>query len=80
MPLQKWYEGFGEFSWKDSKVSKLALWWVPLVESILMYELKDYRGVMCNDTEGWCKFWTGIDLSLEKWGKEIGEFWTEHLK
>ena len=28
-----------------------------------MYELKIYRGVMCNDSEEWWEIWGGIDLS-----------------
>ena len=35
---------------------------------------------MSNDNEELCKTWTGIDLSLEKWYEEIGEYWHEHLK
>ena len=26
-----------------------------------MYELKIYRGAMCDDNEEWCKIWRGID-------------------
>ena len=32
-----------------------------------MHELKIYRGVMCNDTEEWCKIWREIDLSFQNW-------------
>ena len=35
---------------------------------------------MSNDNEELCKTWTGIDLSLEKWYEEIGEYLHEHLK
>ena len=31
-----------------------------------MYELKNYKEVMCNETEAWCKTWSGIDFSFEK--------------
>ena len=62
----KWYEEFGEFWYKHSKVLKLELWWVPFVQSKLMYELKNFREVMCNETEEWCKTWSGIDFSFEK--------------
>ena len=45
-----------------------------------MHELKIYRGVMCNETEGWWKIWTGTELSFQNWHKEYDEFWFEHLK
>ena len=32
-----------------------------------MYEIKHYRGVICNDTEEWWKFWRGIGLSFQNW-------------
>ena len=66
LSLQKWYEELDKFSRKQSKVSKMVLWWVPFVQSILMYELKIYTRVMCNDTEEWSKIWSGMDLSIEK--------------
>ena len=43
-------------------------------------ELKIYRGVMCNDTEKWCKIWRRIDLSFQNWHEEFDEFWPEHSK
>ena len=69
--LQKWCKEFGEFSCKHSKVSKLALWWVPLVQNILMHELKTYRGVMRNNNEKWYRIWSGIDLSFQKWHEDF---------
>ena len=42
--------------------------------------LKNYRGVMCNDTEEWWKIWRGIDLSFQNWHQEFDEFWLEHSK
>ena len=45
-----------------------------------MYELKNYRGVVCHDNEKWYKNWIGIDLSVQNWHKEFGKFWPEHLK
>ena len=50
------------------------------VQSVLMYELKNYRRVLCNNTEEWCKNWSGIDLPFEKWHKEIGEYWPQALE
>ena len=44
-----------------------------LVQSILIYELKKYITVMCNNTEEWCGILSG-NLSFEKLHEEIGEF------
>ena len=45
-----------------------------------IYELKIYRGVMCYDNEEWCNNLRGIDLSVQNWHEEFGEFWPEHSK
>ena len=45
-----------------------------------MHELKNYRVVMCNDTEEWWKTWRGIKLSFQNWHKEFDNFWLEHSK
>ena len=45
-----------------------------------MHELKNYRGVLCNDTEEWWKIWRGIHLSSQNWLKEFDEVWLEHSK
>ena len=39
-----------------------------------MYELKNYREVMCHDNEEWCKFWTEINLLFQNWHEEHDEF------
>ena len=45
-----------------------------------MHELKNYRGVMHNDTEEGWNIWRGIGLSFWNWKKELHEFWLEHSK
>ena len=40
---------------------------------------KRHRGVMCHNTEEWCKTWGG-DMSFEKWYEEFGEFWLNTQK
>ena len=45
-----------------------------------IHELKIYRRVICNDTKGWWKIWSGIDLLFQNWHKEFDEFWFENLK
>ena len=45
-----------------------------------MYKLKIYRRVLCHDNEEWCKIWRGIDLLVQNWHEEFGEFWSEDSK
>ena len=45
-----------------------------------MYELKIYRGVMCHDSEQWCKIWTGIDLPVQNWHEEFDKSLRKHSK
>ena len=44
--IQKWHEEFGELYPEQWKVQKVALWWATFVESIVMFKLKQYRGVV----------------------------------
>ena len=53
----KWHEEYGKFSPEHLKVSKLGLWWDPLIQNRKHMRL---RGVMCHDNEEWCKIWGGI--------------------
>ena len=46
----------------------------------IMFDLKKYSGVMCHNTEEWCKIWRGTDLCFEKWHKKFGEFWPKSQK
>ena len=46
----------------------------------IMFEPKDYRGVMCHNTEEWCKIWRGTDLYFEKWHEEFCKFWPNSRK
>ena len=45
-----------------------------------MYELKIYRGLLCHDSEEWCKIWRGTGLSVQNWHEELDKFWPEHSK
>ena len=45
-----------------------------------MYDIKIYRGVICEDNEEWCKIWGGIDLSFQNWRNEFDKFWPEYSK
>ena len=45
-----------------------------------MFELKIYRGVMCQGNEECCKKLGGIDSSVQNWHEKFDEFWLEHSK
>ena len=40
----------------------------------IIFEPKNYSGIMCHDTEEWYKMWGVTDLYFEKWHKEFGKF------
>ena len=40
-------------STEDSKILKFALW-ETYMSKVYNVELKNYREIMCHDTEGWC--------------------------
>ena len=45
-----------------------------------MLLMKNYRRVMSNDTEGWCKVWRKTDSWFQKWHEEFDEFLCEQWK
>ena len=63
--FQKWQE-FGEFWPENSKVSKIGTL-IGSFDANLMFELKNYRGVIFHDTEEWCKISRKTDLWFGKW-------------
>ena len=44
-----------------------GIWWI-------MFEPKMCRGIMCHNTEEWCKTWGETELCFEKWLGKFGEF------
>ena len=48
---------------KSLKIGTLIRFFCPKYK---IYELKNYRGVMCHDNEEWCKIRKGIGLSFQK--------------
>ena len=41
----------------------------------IILEPKNYRRVMCHNSEEWCTIWGRTDLCFERWHEEFGEFW-----
>ena len=79
--FRKWHEEYGKFSPELLKVSKLELWWDPLIQSRKGVSLKfSVMWVMCHDTEEWWKTWKEIDLLFQDWYEEFDEVLPKHLK
>ena len=46
----------------------------------IMFEVKNYRGVMFDGTEDWCKIWRKTDLCFQKCHDKFGKFSPEYSK
>ena len=46
----------------------------------IIFELKNYIGVMFDGTEYWCKIWRKIDLCFQKWHKGFSKFSPEYIR
>ena len=77
--FQKWQD-FGGFSPEHSKVSRIYVLIDFYCAKYLMFDLKEYRGVIFHDTEAWCKIWRKTGLWFEKWHEKFGKFSSEHSK
>ena len=74
----KWHVEYSKFSPEYLNNLKFVTLMWSFYPKYKMYELKIYRGVMCQDNEEWCKIWKGIELSFQNWHEEFDEFWSEH--
>ena len=78
--VQNWQE-FDKFRPETSKISKIGTligFWPKHI--YIMFELKNYKGVMFDGTEYWSKIWRKTNLSFEKWQEGFGNCPPEHLK
>ena len=66
MLFQKWQE-FSEIWPEHSQVSKISTFLCSYYAKYLMFDLKEYRGVIFYDTEGWCKILRKTDKLFGKW-------------
>ena len=80
LPFLNLHKEFDKFCPGHSNVSKrftlIGSFWARYV----LFELKNYRGVIFHETEAWYKICRGIDLSFQNWHKEVDKFWPEHSK
>ena len=72
--VQNWHEEFDEFWSKHSKTSKICTLVGSCWSKYIMFELKNYRGVIFDGTEDWCKIWSKTDLCFLKWHEEFVKF------
>ena len=78
--FQNWHEEFDEFWLRHSKVWKIFILMGSFRAKYILFELKNYRGVIFHGTEEWCKIWRGTDLLFQNWHEEFGKFWPKHWK
>ena len=80
LSFQNWFKEFDKF-WPDhSEVWKIFFLIGSFLAKHILFELKDYIGVIFHETEEGYKIWTGIDLSFQNCHKEFDKFWPEHFK
>ena len=71
VPVQNWQEEFNEcwpVPFNGLPLTKVCNVWA------------EYREVMFDGTEDWCKIWRKTDLCFQKWHEEFVKFSPEHSK
>ena len=61
LSFQNWHEEFDEFWPEHLKASKIFTLMRSFWVKYILFELKNYRGVIFHDTEEWCKIWRRTD-------------------
>ena len=81
LSVQNWHE---EIRWiliqAIENLQNLHYNGLPLTKVYTMFELKQYRGVMFDGTEYWCKIWTKTDFCFQKWHEKFEKFSPETWK
>ena len=78
--FQNWCKEFDKFWPECSKVSKIFTLMGFLWAKDILFELRNYRGVVFQETEEVYAIWRGIDLSFKNWHNEFDKFWPECSK
>ena len=76
--FQNWHKEFDKIWPEHSKVSKIFILMGSFWAKYILFELKNYRGIVFHETEEGYKIWRGIDLSFQNWHKKFDKFWPEH--
>ena len=78
--FKNWHKEFDRFWPEHSEVSKIFTLMGSIWAKYILFELREYRGVIFHKTEEAYKIWRGVDLSFQNWHKEFDKFWHEHSK
>ena len=68
------------FDRSTQKSPKFALWIGPFCAKYIIFDLKEYWGVIFHDTEESCKIWRKTSLWFGIWHEDFGKFSPEHSK
>ena len=74
LSVQNWQEEFDKFWLEHSEISKICTVICHFWPKYIMFELKNYRGVMFDGTEYWCKIWMKTNMYFQKWHEEFDIF------
>ena len=74
LSFQNWHEELDKFWPEHSKISKICTLMGSFWSKYVMLELQNYRGVLFDGTEDWCKIWKKFDLSFLKWHEAFVKF------
>ena len=77
--FQNWQE-FDEFWSEHPKVCKICTLIGPFCAKYIIFDPKNYSGVIFHDTEESCKIWSKTSLWFGKWDENSGQFLPEHSK
>ena len=78
--FQSWHEEFDKLWAEHFKIPKIFILMHSFWAKYILFVLKNYRGVIFQDTEEGYKIWRGTDLSFKNWREDFDLFWTEHSK
>ena len=69
--FQSWHEEFDK-SWAEHfKIPKIFILMHSFWAKYILFVLKNYRGVIFQDTEEGYQIWRGIDLSFKNWREDF---------
>ena len=78
--FQNWYKEFDKLWPECSKISQIFILMDSFWAKYILFELKNYRGIIFHETEEGYKPWSAINLSFQKWHKKFDKLWPERSK
>ena len=80
LSFQDWYQELDKFWPEHLKVSKKFIFIGFFWAKYILFELKNYRGVIFHEAQEGYKICGGIDLPFQSWHKKFDKFCPEHSK